>query len=84
MQEVFHGRIHSHGRLVIPAELRHSLRLDDDTHVVFTRDGDAVRITTFAAGLREAQDLAAQCFGPGTNLQTDLKKLRAEQDGSLE
>lgn len=47
------------GRVVIPAELRSELGIEEGQDIVFTRDGRGIRITTLRDAISEVQDYFA-------------------------
>jgi AbrB family looped-hinge helix DNA binding protein len=58
-QKQIRVRVAEAGRVVIPAELRAELGIEEGQDVVFTRDGSGVRITTLTEAIRQIQDYFA-------------------------
>jgi len=52
------ARIDKQGRLVIPADMRRQMGLEDGGPVTLTLEGDQLRVSTVVAGIRQAQAIA--------------------------
>ena len=73
------------GRLVIPAQLRRRLGLEQGMEVILTETDDGeLRVTTPAVALRRARRLVRRYVGPGDSLVDELLRERrqeVERDG---
>jgi len=72
-------RMGTHGRVVIPAEARATLRMKQgDALMVFEEDGE-IRLMTIRESIRRAQALARKYVKPGRSLSKELiRERRAE------
>ena len=70
------------GTIVIPADLRRKLGIDDGDTSVIGRSGDgAVRFVTVEQAVRNSQAKARRIFGAVCAVDTFLQKRRAYWDG---
>jgi len=66
------ARVAEAGRVVIPAELRKDLGIEEGEEVVFRRDGNGIRITTLKEAIRELQEYFAGLAPPDVRLSEEL------------
>jgi AbrB family looped-hinge helix DNA binding protein len=66
------ARIGSGGRLVIPAELRNELGLEEGTPVLMRVEDGELRVWTVKEGIRRAQELARPYIIPGRSIVDEL------------
>lgn len=74
------ARISKGGRLVIPAEFRRAMEIEDGTNVVLTLENGSLHIRTVQNGIRQAQALFAKYNPkPGISIVDDfIAEKRAE------
>jgi AbrB family looped-hinge helix DNA binding protein len=65
-------RVAEAGRVVIPAELRAELGIEEGQDVVFASDGKGIRITTLAEAIRQIQDYFASLAPSDVLLSEEL------------
>ncbi len=51
----YHAKLIKGGKIVIPADLRRELGFHEGDTLVFERDGESIRITTYQQTVREVQ-----------------------------
>ncbi len=66
------AKIGSGGRLVIPAEIRHALGLEEGEPVVMRVVDGELRVWSLSEGVRRAQAIVRQYVPPGVSLADDL------------
>ncbi len=64
------ARVDKQGRLVIPAEMRRQMGIDEGGVVTLRLDGEELRVSSNRAGIRRAQAIAAKYAQGRTNLVT--------------
>lgn len=79
----FKVRVASGGRIVIPAEIRQELGVQEGEELLITRDELGFRITTYQEAIRRAQVLFAQIKSEGGSVADELLRERREE-ASLE
>ena len=62
------ARIGSGGRLVIPADIRHELGLEEGTPVVMRVEGGELRIVNFDEVIRRVQERSRRYVRPGQSV----------------
>lgn len=68
-----------HGRVVIPAEFRKRLHIEQGSVLTFTeRDGDLI-VTDRRTAVRRLQELFAETLGPGEDPVAELLEERREE-----
>ena len=67
-----HTRIGAGGRLVIPAEIRRELGLEEGEPVVMRVVDGELRLWTLSEGIRRAQELASAYVSPGESVVDEL------------
>lgn len=77
------ARVAEAGRVVIPAELRNELGIEEGHEVVFARDGNGIRVTTLREAIREVQDYFAS-LAPGEERLSDILIADRRQEASSE
>jgi AbrB family looped-hinge helix DNA binding protein len=73
------ARVTEAGRVVIPAELRKELGIEEGQDVVFTRDGNGIRIITLEEAIRQVQDYFAGLAPPEVLLSEELIAERRQE-----
>lgn len=76
MSEFIRGRITDSGRVVIPAELRRELQIEDGQEIVFCRGKDAIELLTVPQAIRRSQDMLLVLI-PDQNLDLTQELLDA-------
>lgn len=72
MSQCFHTTVGAAGRVVIPAEVRRALHLQEGDGVVFEFDGQRVTIASQEAALRDAQAFFREGLPAGASLVDEL------------
>ncbi len=75
-----HARIQvgAKGRLVIPAEMRKALGIDEGTKLDLHYEDNELRISTMQSRLRRAQERIREVIPPGVSLSEELSAERRE------
>lgn len=74
------GKLGPAGRVVVPAQVREALGLEEGAELVFTLDGDEVRIATMKTHLKRLQARVREMIPEGVSLVDELiAERRAEQ-----
>jgi AbrB family looped-hinge helix DNA binding protein len=76
-------RVAAGGRIVIPADVRQDLGLQEGEELLLFRDGDGIRITTYRDAIRRAQELFARIKKPGESVVDELiseRRVEAERE----
>ncbi|WP_422927464.1 AbrB/MazE/SpoVT family DNA-binding domain-containing protein [Singulisphaera sp. PoT] len=81
METVMRGKVSS-GRVVLPAELRKELGIEDGADVVFSRTEHGIEVKTLDEAIRQAQQICARYVSPGMSLVDELRKAR-DRDGTF-
>jgi AbrB family looped-hinge helix DNA binding protein len=79
MSSVFHVKIGIGGRLVIPAEARQQLHLDEGSEVVIEVNEDGLRIAGLQQTVKEIQAYCRQFVPAGTSIVEELLRDRKEE-----
>ncbi len=66
----------SAGRVVLPAELRKELGIEDGSEVIISRTDHGFEIKTIDEAIRMAQEVCARYVPPGVSLVEELRKER--------
>ena len=66
------------GRIVIPAEMREALGIDEGDKVILEVENHELRISTIRGRIRRAQERAAKYVKPGTLVSDELSAERRE------
>ena len=66
------GDVAPDGRLLIPAQFRKKLGVDEDGHVLMRIENDELRVTSRRQALRQVQDLVARYVPAGESLVDSL------------
>ena len=66
------ARIGAGGRLVIPAEMRRALGLEEGTSVVLRVEDGELRVWSVREGIRRAQAIASKYIVPGQSVVDEL------------
>jgi AbrB family looped-hinge helix DNA binding protein len=69
----------SAGRVVLPAELRKELRIEDGTDVVFCRTEYGIEVRTLDEVIRQAQEAVRRYVPEGVSLVDELIRERREE-----
>jgi AbrB family looped-hinge helix DNA binding protein len=83
MTEFIRGKVSGAGRVVLPAELRKGLGIEDGVEVIFSRTEHGIQITTLDEAIRQAQEVTRRYVPEGVSLVDELRKTR-QQDSTLE
>lgn len=82
MSDFIRGKV-SAGRVVLPAELRKELGIEDGADVVFSRTEYGIAITTLDQAIRQAQATVRRYVPAGVSLVDELREDR-RQDAALD
>lgn len=77
--KVYHANLDSAGRIVLPAELRHALKLERGDRVVIEPDVDGFHIKTFSQVIQEAQDFFCQFKHEDESIVDELLQERRQE-----
>lgn len=75
--QTFTTKISSHGRVVLPAELRNQMHLKDGDQLLIKLEGDVIHMFTLKQKIKEAQAIVKKYVG-NKDLAAELKKIRKE------
>lgn len=78
MKSVIRGRV-SAGRVVLPAELRKELGIEDGSEVIFSRTEHGIEIKTLDEAVRQAQEVCASYVATGVSLVDELLNERRNE-----
>jgi AbrB family looped-hinge helix DNA binding protein len=73
------ARVAEAGRVVIPAELRKELGIEEGQDIVFARDGNSIRIIPLREAIREVQDYFASLAPPDVLLSEEVIAERRQE-----
>jgi len=73
------ARLAENGRIVIPVAIRQKLGLTPGDTLLFSVDGDAIRIESHRARIRRIQESMRQFIPPGRCLSDELIAERREE-----
>jgi AbrB family looped-hinge helix DNA binding protein len=73
------ARMNESGRVVLPKQLRELLGAEPGDALIFTSDGETVRIETQKQRMKRAQDYIRNLVGPGRSLVDELIAERREE-----
>ncbi|HWG47971.1 MAG TPA: AbrB/MazE/SpoVT family DNA-binding domain-containing protein [Gemmataceae bacterium] len=76
MANFIRGKVSGPGRVVLPAELRKELGIEDGQDVVFSRTEYGIQITTLDQAIRQAQELVRRYVPEGVSLVDELHEAR--------
>ena len=79
MTDFILSRVADAGRVLIPAEFRKALGLEEGVEVLISRDDHGLRITTLRDAIRQAQDYFATLAPPEVSLSEELLRDRREE-----
>ena len=80
-RQVAHVTLDGHGRVVIPAEFRRELGIDEGDRLTLVLEDGALTILTKRAAVRRVQETVAQYGTPGRSLADELiAERRAEAE----
>lgn len=75
----YHAKLVAGGKVAVPAELRRQLGLQTGDTLVFTNEGDSLRVRSYAAVIRELQAEFRRYVPEGVNVVDDfIAERRAE------
>jgi AbrB family looped-hinge helix DNA binding protein len=83
MGDFIRGKVSGAGRVVLPAELRKELGIEDGADVVFSRTEHGIQITTLEQAIRQAQALVRRYVPEGVSLVEELREAR-RQDATFD
>lgn len=78
MHQVSRGKVYG-GRVVLPAEMRKELGIEEGSEVVISRTEHGIEIKTLAEAIRQAQELCAKFVKPGVSMVDELLRERREE-----
>lgn len=78
MGKAFDARVAQNGRLVLPKMVREALGMADGGTVVFSVEGDEVKLTSIQQSVRHAQSLYRQYATGNASVDDFLAERRAE------
>ena len=78
MGKAFDARVAQNGRLVLPKMVREALGMADGGTVVFSLEGNEVRLTSVGQSIRHAQDLYRRHATRDASVDEFLAERRAE------
>jgi len=73
------AKINESGRVVIPAQVREALGVKPGDDLIFTSDGETVRVETQLQRARRAQVLISKYISPDRSLADELIAERREE-----
>lgn len=79
MSSVYHSRIGAGGRLVLPAQVRDRLHLDEGSEVVIEVVDDSLRISSLKQTIQEIQTYCRQFIGKEESVVDELIRERREE-----
>jgi len=79
MSSVFHSRIGAGGRIVLPAQVRNQLHLDEGSEVVIEVAEDGLRISSLKQTIQEVQAYCRQFIRDGESVADELIRERREE-----
>jgi AbrB family looped-hinge helix DNA binding protein len=71
-------RVTANGRIVIPAAVRNDLGIKDGDDLLLVRDGETIRLLTYAEAIRRAQDRVARYVEPGSHVDDFIREREDE------
>ena len=83
MENIIRGKVSGAGRVVLPAEMRKALGIEDGADVLFSRTEYGIQITTLDDAIRQALETVRRYVPEGVSLVDDLREAR-RQDAALE
>jgi AbrB family looped-hinge helix DNA binding protein len=78
MSEVIRGKVSGMGRVVLPAEMRKELAIEDGEEVIFSRTEYGIQITPLDQAIRQAQEMVRRYVPEGTSLVEELHQARRQ------
>ena len=78
MGKAFDARVANNGRLVLPKMVREALGMADGGTVVFSVEGDEVKLTSIHQSIKRAQDLYRQHVTSDFTVDDFIAERRAE------
>jgi AbrB family looped-hinge helix DNA binding protein len=78
--KAFDAKVAQNGRLVLPKLVREALGMADGGTVVFSIDGDEVKLTSIRQSIRRAQDIYRQHATSDHSVDDFIADRRAEAD----
>lgn len=78
MHQVSRGKVYG-GRVVLPAEMRKELGIEEGSEVVISRTEHGIEIKPLAEAIRQAQELCAKFVKPGVSMVDELLRERREE-----
>lgn len=82
MSDFIRGKVSGMGRVVLPAEMRKELSIEDGEEVIFSRNEYGIQITPLDQAIRQAQETVRRYVPEGTSLVDELHEAR-RQDTTL-
>jgi AbrB family looped-hinge helix DNA binding protein len=73
------AKINESGRVVIPIQLREAFDIKPGDEIIFSLDGETIRIETQLQRARRAQAMITKLIGPGRSLADELIAERREE-----
>jgi AbrB family looped-hinge helix DNA binding protein len=73
------ARMNESGRVVIPIQLREAFGLKPGDELIFSSDGETIRVETQLQRARRAQSVITKLIGPGRSLSEELIAERREE-----
>lgn len=82
MEQAIRGKV-SAGRVVLPAELRKAVGIEDGADVIFSRTEHGIEIKTLDEAIRQAQETVRRYVPEGVSLVDELREDR-RRDAALD
>ena len=79
METFMRGKV-SAGRVVLPAELRKELGIEDGADVIFSRTEHGIQITTLDQAIEQAQETVRRYIPEGVSLVEALRTTRRQDE----
>lgn len=76
---VYHLKVDSAGRVVLPSAFRHRTGIEQGTEIVAEDDGHGILIKTYAQVLRDVQEFFQGIAPPGVCLSEELIRERRQE-----
>ena len=80
MSDFIRGKVSGAGRVVLPAELRKELGIEDGADVVFSRTEHGIHIATLDQAIRHAQERVRRYVPEGVSLVDELRESRRQDE----
>jgi AbrB family looped-hinge helix DNA binding protein len=70
------GKVSGGGRVVLPADLRKELHIEDGEEVLFSRTEYGIQVTPLDQAIRQAQEMVRRYVPEGVSLVEELRQAR--------